>query len=157
MFFKNSGKFDSRKNGVWYTFRAQIAVPALLFFLGGKSPPAICNYYYRQPKQRIFFLNLLFFFQKMETKKKQKSENSPNKPIKISYLNRFYTKIPLRTNYHMVCSIWYQSTFELDSILHLKSVWKSWNISKKIFFFAQKSGFFLRFLQKIKIQKICQP
>ena len=79
-----------------------------------------------QQKQRIFvfcFLKSFVFFKKWRPKTKQKSENSPNKPIKISKLNRFSQKN------------WCQSIFELDVILnwklHLKSVCKSWNISIK--------------------------
>ena len=63
-------------------------------------------------KEFLFFCFLKFFvfLQKMGTKNKTKkkiSENSWNKRIQISYLNRFYTKMPfeLIATWSVVCNL----------------------------------------------------
>ena len=69
--------------------------------------PNISTMVVSKNKEFLFFcfLKSFVFCKKWRPKTKQKSENSPNKPIKISYLNRFYTKIPLRTDYYLFCSM----------------------------------------------------
>ena len=74
-----------------------------------KYPGKFATMVVSKNKEFLFFcfLKSFVFLQKMDTKKQKtkKSENSPNKPIKISNLNRFYANILLRTDFYLVCSM----------------------------------------------------
>ena len=73
-----------------------------------------------QEKQIIFvflFFKIFCFFAKNGDQKK-KSENSPNKPLKISNLNRFYTNISLRTDCYLVCSMNLAKKFDARAFLN---------------------------------------
>ena len=76
-----------------------------------------------QQKQRIFvflFFKIFCFFAKNgdQKQKTKKCEISPNKPIKISNLNRFYTNISLRTDCYLVCSMNSAKIFDARAFLN---------------------------------------